>query len=244
MANLFEYEKLTVKERQNRRFSEEFRRKKVNEIERCVTSVSEASREYQVSRPAIYAWMRQYSRMRKKQERVVVESLSDTRKIAGLKEKIKELERAVGQKQIQIDFFDKMIELAEAEYGIDIKKKMYTAALRWFWSRRAEHGYKMNQVYRATGISKQGFHQHLERHLAMLEEQEHLVPIVAEIRRDHPQMSARVMCRMIKPRQMGRDRFEQFCFSRGFKIERKAHITARPIHAESPGLITCWPILS
>lgn len=52
----------------------------------------------------------------------MLESLSDTRKIKALKEKVKELEQAVGQKQIQIDFFDKMIDLAEEEYGIDIKK--------------------------------------------------------------------------------------------------------------------------
>ena len=57
---------------------------------------------------------------------MVVESLSDTRKIAALKERVKELERIVGQKQIQVDFFDKMIELAEEEYGIDIKKKCST----------------------------------------------------------------------------------------------------------------------
>lgn len=71
------------------------------------------------------------------------------------------------------------------------------------------------------GISKQGFHQHLDRYLKMLEEGEQLVPVIAEIRRDHPQMSARIMYRMITPTQMGRDRFEQFCFSRGFKIEQK-----------------------
>ncbi len=126
MANLYEYEKMTVKERLCRHFSEEFKRKKVSEIERCITTVSEVSREYQVSRPAIYAWIRQYSRMRKKQERLVLESLSDTRKIAALKEKVKELERTVGQKQIQIDFFDKMIELAEEKYGMEIKKKCST----------------------------------------------------------------------------------------------------------------------
>ena len=126
MANLWEYEKLTVRERRNRYFSEDFRRQKVSEIERGVTTVSEVSREYQVSRAAIYWWIRKYSRMRKKQERMVVESLSDTRKIAALKERVKELERIVGQKQIQVDFFDKMIELAEEEYGIDIKKKCRT----------------------------------------------------------------------------------------------------------------------
>ena len=79
----------------------------------------------------------------------------------------------------------------------------------------------MNQLYRAMGISKQAFHQHTERHLRMLEEQEQLLPVIAEIRRDHPQMSSRVMYGMIRPMQFGRDRFEQFCFSHGFKIERK-----------------------
>lgn len=126
MASLNEYEKLTVRERQNRHFDEGFKRRKVIEIERGITAVGEISREYQVSRTSIYAWIHKYSRTRKKQERMVVEAKSDTRKIAVLKEKVRELERIVGQKQIQIDFFDKMIELAEQEYGIEIKKKHST----------------------------------------------------------------------------------------------------------------------
>ena len=126
MANIQEYEKMTVRERQNRYFDEEFKRRKVSEIERGITRVCEIKREYQVSESSIYAWIGKYSRMRKKQERMVVEAMSDTRKITALKEKVKELERIVGQKQIQIDFSDKMIELAEAEYGIDIKKKCST----------------------------------------------------------------------------------------------------------------------
>ena len=36
---------------------------------------------------------------------------------------VKELERIVGQKQILIDFKEKMIEIAEEKYGIEIKKK-------------------------------------------------------------------------------------------------------------------------
>lgn len=79
----------------------------------------------------------------------------------------------------------------------------------------------MNQVYRAMGISRQGFHQHLDRYLEMLEEAEQLVLVIGEIRRDHPRMSARLMYRLIRPLSMGRDRFEQFCFSRGFRIEQK-----------------------
>lgn len=127
MATINEYEKLTIKERQHRYFSEDFRRKKVSEIERNLTTVTEVSREYQVSSTAVYKWINRYSRMRKRQERMVLESLSDTRKIIALKEKIKELERAVGQKQIQIDFLEKMIEIAQEENGIEIKKKVFTA---------------------------------------------------------------------------------------------------------------------
>ena len=123
MASLYEFEKLTVRERQNRHFDEEFKRRKVSEIERGITKVSEIRREYQVSSSAVYAWIYKYSRMRKKQERMVVEAMSDTRKITALKEKVKELEQIVGQKQIQIDFFGKMIEIAEEKYGIEIKKK-------------------------------------------------------------------------------------------------------------------------
>jgi transposase InsO family protein len=71
------------------------------------------------------------------------------------------------------------------------------------------------------GISKQAFHQHLERYLEMLEEQEQLLPVIACVRSDHPQMSARTMYQMINPCWMGRDRFEQFCFASGFKIEKR-----------------------
>lgn len=124
MARIEEYYKLTVKERQNRYFSEDIKRKKVSEIDRNLTSIAEVSREYQVSRTAIYRWLKKYSQMRKKGLKQVVEAKSDTRKILQLKDQVKELERHIGQKQIKIDFLEKMIELAQEEYGIDIKKKV------------------------------------------------------------------------------------------------------------------------
>jgi hypothetical protein len=62
--------------------------------------------------------------MAKKQVKVVVEAKSDTQKIKALEERIKELERIVGQKQLLLEFKDKMIEIAEETYGVDIKKKL------------------------------------------------------------------------------------------------------------------------
>jgi transposase len=123
MANLKDYEKLTVKERLNRYFSEDFKRKKVSEIERNLISISSLCREYQVSDTAVYNWIYKYSAMRKRGVKQVVEAKSDSKKIQALREQVKELERIIGEKQIKLDFQEKMIELAERSYKVDIKKK-------------------------------------------------------------------------------------------------------------------------
>jgi transposase-like protein len=111
------------RQRQNRYFSEDFKRSKVKEIERNLVTITELSREYQVTRNSIYKWIYKYSANRKRQERQIIERMSDTRKIKELQDRIKELERIIGRKQIQIDFKDKMIEIAEEKYKIEIKKK-------------------------------------------------------------------------------------------------------------------------
>jgi transposase len=123
MADVKTYQSLSRQERQKRYFSEEFKRKKVVELESHRTTVQEISREYRVTRASVYKWLDKYSHMRKKGQRLVLEHQSDTRKLLNLQEEIKELERLIGQKQVKLDFLEKMIDLAEAEYGIDIKKK-------------------------------------------------------------------------------------------------------------------------
>lgn len=122
MATLSKF-KQTRLERQNRYFSEEFKKQKVREIEKNLCSVNDISKEYEVTRTAIYKWIYKYSAMRKKGVKQVIESESDTKKIKALKERVSELERALGQKQLMIDFQSKVIDLAEEEYQVDIKKK-------------------------------------------------------------------------------------------------------------------------
>ena len=71
---------------------------------------------------SVRRWIAKFSSMKEKKERLIVESQSDTVQLLELKKKVAELERVVGQKQLLIDFQQKMIELAEEEYRIDIKK--------------------------------------------------------------------------------------------------------------------------
>jgi transposase-like protein len=115
--------KQSESERRRRHFSEEFKQKKVREIEQKSTTIAEVSRQYDVRQNNVSRWMAKYGKNYMKGARVIVESDSDTTKILALKTQVAELERIIGQKQVQLDFKDKMIELAEEAYGVDIKKK-------------------------------------------------------------------------------------------------------------------------
>ncbi len=118
--------KMTTAERRRRHFSDSFKIQKVREIETGKTKVSEICKQYEVTDTNVYRWLNKFGTMRDKKERLVIETDSDTKKLLELKKKVADLERIIGQKQIMIDFKDKMIELAEEAYGVDIKKKFST----------------------------------------------------------------------------------------------------------------------
>jgi putative transposase len=69
--------------------------------------------------------------------------------------------------------------------------------------------------------SKQAIHQYLERQLHIKEEELCLLPLIADIRKDHPTMSCRAMYFKLKPETFGRDSFEELCRANGFSIEQK-----------------------
>ena len=69
-------------------------------------------------------------------------------------------------------------------------------------------------------MSKQSFHQMLSRRQYKYEEQEQLIPLINEIRVDHPRMSARDIYLKLHPSCMGRDQFERFCMDSGYRIKK------------------------
>ena len=60
----------------------------------------------------------------------------------------------------------------------------------------------------------------LSRRRYKYEEQEQLVPLINEIREDHPRMSARDIYLKLQPSCMGRDQFERFCMDSGYRIKK------------------------
>jgi len=60
----------------------------------------------------------------------------------------------------------------------------------------------------------------LSRRKYKFEEQEQLIPLINEIREDHPRLSARDIYVKLQPSCMGRDQFERFCMDSGYRIKK------------------------
>ena len=107
-------------------YSDEFKREIVSLFESGKFSVLQLEKLYGVSDSAIYRWIYKFSTFNEKGIRIVEMKESSTSKLKELEEKVRQLERIVGQKQIQIDFLEKMIDIAKEDLQIDIKKNYNT----------------------------------------------------------------------------------------------------------------------
>ena len=115
--------------RVRRYFSETFKKEKVQELIDKRTTIQKLSDLYGLSRTSVYNWLYQYSPHYEQKSRQVIEMESESQKTQFYQNRVAELERIVGQKQLEIDFGEKLIALASAELGIDLKKNFSTQVL-------------------------------------------------------------------------------------------------------------------
>lgn len=112
--------------RKSRQYSDEFKRQIVADFEQGNFSVPQLEKLHGVSCRSIYNWIYKFSTFNEKGFRVVEMKDSSNKKMQELEARNKELEAALGRKQIQLDYLEKMIELAKSELDIDIKKNYST----------------------------------------------------------------------------------------------------------------------
>ena len=112
--------------KKHRKFSEEFKRNLVREFEKGMFSVVQLEKLHGIGNTIIYKWIYKYSTFNEKGFRVVEMKQSSIEKLKELERKVKELEQIVGQKQIKIDYLEKMIDIAKDDLKIDIKKNYNT----------------------------------------------------------------------------------------------------------------------
>ena len=110
--------------RVNRRYSEDFKQTRVKEYESGEFTVIELGKLYSISPQIIYRWIYKLSKLNKKKVVIVESKDSSTKKLKDYQQRIDELERIVGQKQLKIDYLQKLFELAESDLGFDLKKNI------------------------------------------------------------------------------------------------------------------------
>lgn len=108
--------------RTRRVFSDTFKRTRVKEIDEGLVSVTELAKLYSVSKQSVYRWLHKYSQNHHKGVTQVVQMESESQRTKALLKRVAELERIVGQKQLQLDFLEKLVEISSKELKIDLKK--------------------------------------------------------------------------------------------------------------------------
>ena len=114
------------KTKTHRVFSESFKRAKVAEIDSGKVKIAEIARTYNVTTGAIRKWIRKYSFSYQPTVKMVVEMESETHKTQQLTRKVAELERIIGQKQLEIDFLNTLVKVSSEELGTDLRKVFFT----------------------------------------------------------------------------------------------------------------------
>ena len=112
--------------RKKRVYAEDFKKEIVSIFESGKLSVIQIEKLYNINNKSIYDWIYKYSKFNEKGSRVVEMKASNINKLKELETRLQELERIVGQKQIKIDYLEKLIEIADKELGTDIKKNSNT----------------------------------------------------------------------------------------------------------------------
>jgi transposase len=120
-------QKLQIRVR--RIFSEEIKRKAIKDLTSKRTTIKALMNEHQVSHQAIYSWLYKYSPYHEQKCTLVVQMKSEEAKKIELQQRIAELERIVGQKQLEIDFLNKLLEIGSSELGFDLKKSFSSPPL-------------------------------------------------------------------------------------------------------------------
>ncbi len=112
--------------KQHRTFSEAFKREKVKDLVEKRISIKQLCSLYTVSRSAVYKWLYAYSPHHEQKTNLVVQMESEAHKTQMLQQRGAELERVVGQKQLELDFLNKLFEIGSQELCFDIKKNLST----------------------------------------------------------------------------------------------------------------------
>lgn len=105
------------------RYSEGFKLQVVGAIETGVFGIESARRRYGIVGTAtIQNWIRRYGKNHLLGKVVRVEKPGERDRVAGLEQKIQELESALAQERVKTLALESLVYVTEKHYGVDLKK--------------------------------------------------------------------------------------------------------------------------
>ena len=112
-------------ERFTKRYSTAFKQKVVNEIERGKLNISQAQRLYSIGgSTTIQKWIRKIGKLHLLNKVIRIELKDELSKLKQLEKEKRELESALAKAHIRLIAYESLIEVAEDELGIDLKKNL------------------------------------------------------------------------------------------------------------------------
>jgi len=114
-----------IKQRETIRYSQAFRQKVVQEIEEGKLNIYGARKIYGIKGAGtIQKWIKKFGKLHLLNKVIRIEMKDEVSKIKQLEKEKKELESALAQAHLNLLAYESLIEVAEEELGIDIKKNL------------------------------------------------------------------------------------------------------------------------
>lgn len=108
--------------REMRTFSEAVKKQAVKDLLSKHWTIKQVAAYHQTSLTTVYRWLYKYSPHHEQKCTLVVQMESEATKNSNLQSRNAELERIIGQKQLEIDFLNKLFELGSSELGFDLNR--------------------------------------------------------------------------------------------------------------------------
>ena len=114
-----------------KRYSTAFKQKVVREIESGKLNVGQARRLYSIGGgTTIQKWIKKLGKLHLLNKVVRIELKDEVSKLKQLEKEKRELESALAKAHVKLVTYESLIEVAEEELGIDLKKNLKSEQLR------------------------------------------------------------------------------------------------------------------
>lgn len=105
-----------------RSYSEALKLKVVSDVEEGIMTQAEAARHIGCHKASVWGWLKKYGKYDVKTKTVRIGMKSE-------EDRIKELESALAKAHMKLEVYEKMMDFAKEDYGIEVKKNSNTGEL-------------------------------------------------------------------------------------------------------------------